>query len=374
MRFRLGVSLLLLLCLCTLASAADKIERVKDKYKVLQLSAAEVQPEAPVPPEYIPLFQKALFEHEVRAKLFEEIVEPGASPNDASKPALRLGVVITKYVPGSRAKRYFGGANFGNAEIHGTVTFTDAVTGRKLWQEKVHSYLGGGIFGGSSKSVNDQFAHDVFLSTNYAMLQPLPGPQSAVVNAAKESIPESVTTSSPAATDAAVAAAAPAVVPAIASASNLPRQTLILSKDTYDVVQKQLNEHGANGFHVVEISPEQNRNSTLIMEKSDDLSREYVVIHGLWIPNLNKRIAQSAQAGYRVVPNSLTACGSDVVLLMERSPESNTIYTYKFHQEAFTSIEKSAKKDAEEGYTPAASYRFKQARLMIVEKPVGERK
>lgn len=352
----------ILLCAGSLGFAADsKLERVKDKYHVIQVEVFEIQKGVDFPPELLSSLQDEVTRQLRESKEFPEVLAAGGAPTNADAPVLRLTGTLTHFKPGSRAKRYFGGYGAGSTEIFAQLTFIDRATGQTVLSENVRAILVGGFLGGASSDVTKQFARQVVDTTKLIgerglpqPAQPLPAPSAAVAN------PEQ-----PAGTEANPTPAA------AVSAPLMGRHTVTISSDHFDDAEKKLSDEGAAGYHVVAFALTSNRTADVTLEKSagDAPAYEYVLLHGYSPGGVEKRLNQKAAEGFRLVPQSFAQFRNGTALIAGRSaPSSSSRYQYKLHQTVrISSAQKDIEQDQAQGYVLAATSN-QNLHLVLLEK------
>ena len=342
--------LVILLCASSLGFAADsKLERVKDKYHVIQVEVFEIQKGVDFPPELLSPLQDEVAKQLRDSKEFPEVLAAVGVPINADAPVLRLTGTLTHFKPGSRAKRYIVGYGAGSTEIFAQLTFIDRATGQTVLTENVRAILAAGFLGGASSEVTKQFAHQVVDTTKLIgerglpqPVQPVPAPPTAVAK------PER-----PAGTEANPTPAAAVSAPLIG------RHTVTISSDHFDDAEKKLSDEGAAGYHVVAFELTSNRTADVTLEKSagDAPAYEYVLLHGLSPGGVEKRLNQKAGEGFRLVPQSFAQFRNGTALIAGRSATSSSSrYQYKLHQTVrISSAQKDIEHDQAQGYVLAAT-------------------
>jgi len=340
--------LVILLCICSVCFAADsKLERVKDKYNVIQVEAFAIQEGVDFPVELLLPLQDEIAKQLRESKEFLEVLAAGGVPTNADTPVLRLAGTLTHFKPGSRAKRYFGGYGAGSTEIFAHLTFIDRATGQTILSENVRAILAGGFLGGASSDVTKQFARQIVDTTKLIGERVLPHPaQPLPVLSVGGANPEQGTEANS--------------TPATAvSAPLIGRHTLTISSDHFDDAEKKLNDEGAAGYHVVAFALNSNRTADVTLEKSagDAPAYQYVLLHGYSPGGVEKRLNQKAGAGFRLIPQSFVQFRNGAALIAGRSaPSSSSRYQYKLHQTVrISSAQKDIEQDQAQGYVLAAT-------------------
>jgi len=355
-------SLVILLCACSLSFAADsKLERVKDKYSVIQVEAFAIQKGVDFPPELLSPLQDEVAKQLRESKEFPEVLTAGGVPANVDSPVLRLTGTLTHFKPGSRAKRYIVGYGAGSTEIFAQLTFIDRTTGQTVLTENVRAVLAGGFAGGASSAVTKQFARQVVDTTKLIGERSLPQPaQPAPAPSAPTANPER-----PAGTE------ANSIPAAAVSAPLMGRHTVTISSDHFDEAEKKLSDEGAAGYHVVAFALTSNRTADVTLEKSagDAPAYEYVLLHGYSPGRLEKRLNQKAAEGFRLFPQSFAQFRNGTALIAGRSaPSSSSRYQYKLHQTVrISSAQKDIEQDQAQGYVLAATSN-QNLHLVLLEK------
>lgn len=354
--------LVILLCACSLSFAADsKLERVKDKYHVIQVETFAIQEGVDFPIELLSPLQDEVAKQLRESKEFPEVLAAAGVPTNADAPILRLTGTLTHFKPGSRAKRYIVGYGAGSTEIFAQLTFIDRATGQTVLTENVRAVLAGGFAGGASSGVTKQFARQVVDTTKLIgergvpqPAQPLPSPSAAVAG------PEQ-----PAGTEADPTPAAAISAPLIG------RHTITISSDHFDDAEKKLSDEGAAGYHVVDFVLTSNRTADVTLEKSagDAPAYEYVLLHGYSPGGVEKRLNQKAADGFRLVPQSFAQFRNGTALIAGRpAPSSRSRYQYKLHQTVrISSAQKDIERDQAQGYVLSATSN-QNLHLVLLEK------
>jgi len=354
--------LVILFCACSLGFAADsKLERVRDKYQIIQVEAFEIQKGVDFPPELLSPLQDELTKQLRQSKEFPEVLASGGAPTNADAPVLRLTGTLTHFKRGSRAKRYFAGYGAGSTEIFAQLIFIDRATGQTVMSENVRAVLAGGFAGGASSDVTKQFARQVVDTTKLIGERRLPQPAQPVpASSASAANPER-----PASTEAnpTPAAAVPAPL--------MGRHTVTISSDHFDDAEKKLSDEGAAGYHIVAFALTSDRTADVTLEKSagDAPAYEYVLLHGILPGGMEKRLNQKAGEGFRLVPESFVQFRNGTALIAGRSATSpSSRYQYKLHQTVrVSSAQKNIEHDQAQGYVLAATSNQMQ-HLVLLEK------
>jgi len=102
-------------------------------------------------------------------KKFKQVSNTGETISQDAGPTVRLSGVITKYKPGSRAKRYLIGFGAGSTKVVAHITLTDATNGTTLFEKDVDGTVWIGVFGGDSSGATRGLAKEVAKVTKKAL-------------------------------------------------------------------------------------------------------------------------------------------------------------------------------------------------------------
>src|SRR4029077_12080021 len=96
----------------------------------VQIDEFAVKSGTEFPPEYLKRAQQEIVKQLSDAKVFDEVLQAGQQPTQAGTLVIRLSGTILNYTPGSRSKRYVGGA-FGAGAAEGVLqmSFCRATSG-----------------------------------------------------------------------------------------------------------------------------------------------------------------------------------------------------------------------------------------------------
>ena len=145
-------ALALILMMSVSASAQKPNGENKNKYKDVEVANFDVKEGVAFPADWM----KPMMD-EIIAKLkglgrFRHVLSAGETPPDATMPTIQLVGTVTKYEPGSRAKRYVISMGAGKTRITTHVKFLDKATGNLLYETDATGAVSWGLFGGDSKS------------------------------------------------------------------------------------------------------------------------------------------------------------------------------------------------------------------------------
>lgn len=318
---------------------------VKDKYHVVQVDSFDVKKDVDFPPEYLQRVQKEISKQLAAGKVFQEVLEIGQQPSQADAPVVRLTGTIHNYNKGSRAKRYFGVAGMGAAEIDAQVAFLDASTGQRLVIEELRAVLVGGFFGGNEENATQELAKQVITQAKLMLDRRVPPPG---VNAAAPS--DSVASSD--------------------------RHTLTMNAKNWSEGEQKLDQEVASGYRVVGMSLTGSWTADLDLEKSAAPSDmyQYRWVHVRMATNLQKDVNKAAGDGFHASAHTLAALGPYLTVLMEKPPAALTPrYQYLVKEPMrMSSAEKDTKTHEGEGYTLLDETEMAGIHILLFEKTAGE--
>jgi hypothetical protein len=142
----------LLLVHASSTTAQNKDNSFKNRFQVIEVSTFEAPAETKFPAENVKPMMDEIVSKLIGLKKFKQVVRPGEAPTDTAAPIVQLVGTVTKYEPGSRAKRYVISMGAGKTRIVTHIKFVDKSTGQVLLESDASGAVSWGLFGGSSKS------------------------------------------------------------------------------------------------------------------------------------------------------------------------------------------------------------------------------
>lgn len=134
---------------------------------------------------------------------------------------------------------------------------------------------------------------------------------------------------------------------------------LLLSTKRIQTMEKELDEVAAKGYHVLYGAPTQQFDMSLLLKRNDDPTQvySYKVLATSRIKTMEKEINDLAKQGYQLLPRTIVFkqgfITAELVMLMEKAPNSNKIYEYKLVQgRKETKIHKEIDQGATDGFQP----------------------
>ena len=322
---------------------------LKDKYHAVEVEKFDVQKGVEFPPEYIQPLQDEILKQFQKWDKFKEVLRGGEKPADAAAPVLRLTGTVTYFDPGSRGKRYVG-FGLGHAEVLVHIVFVDRATGETIISDDIRGILAGGLFGGETKNVTGEFAHQLITTTKLLLEKPVP------VRA--EFAPEPPAGGLP-----------PTAV---------SRHVVTISSENFDQAQVELNREAAGGYRLVGFAHNKSKSKTadVTMELSATPPPvyQYRLVHVRWFPSFQKDLNKAGEEGYRYSPHTLAQLpGTVAFAIIEKPPTSSKIrYQYRVHSTLLlSSAQKDIQKDQGEGFSLAATLEISgMPNIVLMEKAI----
>ncbi|HYG80273.1 MAG TPA: DUF4410 domain-containing protein [Pyrinomonadaceae bacterium] len=160
LRFIPGLFLVLLVCAPVLAQTAGT-GTVKNKYQNIEVVKFDIQEGVNFPPESRDVIMAQVVEELKELKKFTQVSNVGETVPEGAGPTVRLTGTITKYKPGSRAKRYLIGFGAGATKVVAHIKYVDTATGNVLFEKDVDGKVWIGLFGGDSSGATRGLAKEV---------------------------------------------------------------------------------------------------------------------------------------------------------------------------------------------------------------------
>lgn len=141
-----------ILCSCVWTAAQKKDNAMKNRYQTIEVATFDAPAETKFPAENVKPLMDEIVSKLREMKKFKQVIAPGETATDASASTLQLTGSVTKYEPGSRAKRYVISMGAGKTRVITHVNFIDKSTGQTVLETDASGAVSWGLFGGSSKS------------------------------------------------------------------------------------------------------------------------------------------------------------------------------------------------------------------------------
>lgn len=330
--------------LALLASAQTKPSTeglMKDKYRVVQVEAFDVQPGVELPPNYLAGLPQELAKQLKDSQKFQEVLAPGDKPSLENAPVLRLKGTLTGYDKGSRRNRYFGFG--GAASIFLTLRYLDCGTGQLVYQEKVVGTLSGGLFGGEESKVVAELARSVTATTRLVLLRNLGGPNNVVEQP-----------------------------PAEADANPADRQVVEITAGDVTDTEEKMNELASQGYRVSDVRVTTDQSANVAMDKTATPSQPYRYLLLKDFPRpLQENMNKAGSQGYRMVPHSGIAL-FDYAAIMEKPPAPDgRKFEYRLSASLRQSTaEKHVAEDQQKGFVLVEAVQFQGKYVVVSEKTI----
>jgi hypothetical protein len=160
------------------------------------------------------------------------------------------------------------------------------------------------------------------------------------------------------------------------------RYLLLATKKT-GTMQKELNEAAAQGYRVVVGSPTSGSEMAILLERvaTPPDTYQYKLLATTRTGTMDKELNEVAVQGYRLLPRtmiskvdvSLFSGGQEIVVLLEKAPNSKKFYHYKLLATTLTStLQKEITQSLAEGYTLAGMVSRGEHMVIMEKESPGE--
>jgi hypothetical protein len=172
----------------------------------------------------------------------------------------------------------------------------------------------------------------------------------------------------PASPDLAGAASAPAATPE----ASADRRIVNIQFGKYDNAERELNSAATSGYRVKEFAMTGRKRGEVTMEKTaaPGQAYQYRLLHVMRMGTLQKELNEHAAQGFRLCPHTLAQLyGTSTMVIVEKPPVApDTEYEYRVHGTVrVSSAQKDIQKDQSEGFTLAETIEG-SAHIVILEK------
>ena len=157
----ISVLFLVLLGCAPVLAQTNTQNTIKNKYQNIEVVKFEIQEGVNFPPESRDVIMSQVVEELKQLKKFTQVSNVGETVPEGAGSTVRLSGTITKYKPGSRAKRYLIGFGAGATKVVAHIKFVDAATGNVLYEKDVDGKVWIGLFGGDSSGATRGLAKEV---------------------------------------------------------------------------------------------------------------------------------------------------------------------------------------------------------------------
>jgi len=133
-----------------LVRGQEKRSSVKGYFQNIEVQDFDVSEGVTFPPENIMPMMDEIVAKLNGLKRFKRVLRIGETAANADAPTVQLVGTVTKYQPGSRAKRYVISMGAGKTRVVTHVKFLDKATGKLLYEGDASGAVSWGLFGGKS--------------------------------------------------------------------------------------------------------------------------------------------------------------------------------------------------------------------------------
>ena len=161
--------LLFILVGCFTTFAQTTKTDVKDKYQNIEVVSFDIKEDTKFPAESRDVIMSQVVEELKQLKKFKQVSNTGETVAQDAGPTVRLTGVITKYKPGSRAKRYLVGFGAGSTKVVAHISLIDVTSGATVFEKDVDGKVWIGLFGGDSSGATRGLAKEVAKVTKKAL-------------------------------------------------------------------------------------------------------------------------------------------------------------------------------------------------------------
>lgn len=135
---------------------------------------------------------------------------------------------------------------------------------------------------------------------------------------------------------------------------------LVLSTKRIQTMEKELDEVAMKGFRVLYGAPTQQYDMSILLKRAPEAANEpysYKVLATSRLKTMEKEMNDLAKQGYQLLPRTIIFkqgfITAELVMLMERAPNSNKTYQYKLVQgRKEVKIHKEIDEAGEQGFVP----------------------
>jgi hypothetical protein len=160
------------------------------------------------------------------------------------------------------------------------------------------------------------------------------------------------------------------------------RYLLLATKKT-GTMQKELNEAAAQGYRVVVGSPTSGSEMAVLLERvaTPPDTYQYKLLATTRTGTMQKELNEVAVQGYRLLPRtmiskvdvSMFSSGEEIVVLLEKAPNSKKFYHYKLLATTLTStLQKEITQSIADGYTLAGMVSRGEHMVIMEKESPGE--
>lgn len=120
---------------------------------------------------------------------------------------------------------------------------------------------------------------------------------------------------------------------------DLSERFLLLATTRTGTMQRELDEAAAAGYRILTGSPTSGDEIAVILEKvvTPPNTYQYLLLATTLTGTMQRELDEAASEGFRLLPATMMSSGSEIVMIMEKSPNSSRRYQYMLLATVFTS-------------------------------------
>ncbi len=134
---------------------------------------------------------------------------------------------------------------------------------------------------------------------------------------------------------------------------DLSERFLLLATTRTGTMQRELDEAAAAGYRILTGSPTSGDEIAVILEKvvTPPNTYQYILLATSRTGTMQRELDEAASEGFRLLPATMMSSGSEIVMIMEKSPNSSRGYQYMLLATRMTStLQAEMAQAVENGY------------------------
>ncbi len=134
---------------------------------------------------------------------------------------------------------------------------------------------------------------------------------------------------------------------------DLSERFLLLATTRTGTMQRELDEAAAAGYRILTGSPTSGTEMAVILEKvvTPPNTYQYILLATSRTGTMQRELDEAASEGFRLLPATMMSSGSEIVMIMEKSPNSSRGYQYMLLATRMTStLQAEMAQAVENGY------------------------
>ncbi len=134
---------------------------------------------------------------------------------------------------------------------------------------------------------------------------------------------------------------------------DLAGRFLLLATSRTGTMQRELDEAAAAGYRILTGSPTSGTEMAVILEKvvTPPNTYQYILLATSRTGTMQRELDEAASEGFRLLPATMMSSGSEIVMIMEKSPNSSRGYQYMLLATRMTStLQAEMAQAVENGY------------------------